>query len=227
MENGMEGRACAWVLGHPGCFSYGADCASALVTVPAAIQDYIGWIQAHGQSWLSSEPFEISLVETWDVYDVNDAYERVEQGNITVNAWFQHDWKPLTAEDVERGLLLLKWSRSDLLQVIENLDQARLDLILPGERWSTAGILKHVGGAEWWYLDQLGLAVARESVPDGPFERLDFVRSRLVEVLPELADSSQVVGKYGEIWSPRKLLRRAAWHERDHTEHIRKLVFRV
>lgn len=25
-------------------------------------------------------------------------------------------------------------------------------------------------------------------------------------------------------WSPRKLLRRALWHERDHTEHIRKVL---
>jgi ferritin len=32
-----------------------------------------------------------------------------------------------------------------------------------------------------------------------------------------------VVGVNGEFWSPRKVLRRALWHERDHTEHIRKL----
>ena len=34
----------------------------------------------------------------------------------------------------------------------------------------------------------------------------------------------KVVGLEGELWSPRKMLRRAAWHERDHTEHIRKLL---
>jgi hypothetical protein len=27
-----------------------------------------------------------------------------------------------------------------------------------------------------------------------------------------------------EFWSPRKLLRRAVWHERDHTTHIRRLA---
>jgi hypothetical protein len=32
------------------------------------------------------------------------------------------------------------------------------------------------------------------------------------------------MGTDGEFWSPRKLLRRAVWHERDHTEHIRKLL---
>jgi hypothetical protein len=32
------------------------------------------------------------------------------------------------------------------------------------------------------------------------------------------------MGTDGEFWSPRKLLRRAVWHERDHTGHIRKLL---
>jgi hypothetical protein len=36
---------------------------------------------------------------------------------------------------------------------------------------------------------------------------------------------NKVVGVEGEMWSPRKVLRRAVWHERDHTEHIRKLLF--
>ncbi len=35
---------------------------------------------------------------------------------------------------------------------------------------------------------------------------------------------NSVIGLEGEIWGPRKMLRRAPWHERDHTEHIRKAV---
>jgi len=35
---------------------------------------------------------------------------------------------------------------------------------------------------------------------------------------------NQVVGLDGEFWSPRKLLRRTVWHERDHVDHIRKLI---
>lgn len=31
-------------------------------------------------------------------------------------------------------------------------------------------------------------------------------------------------GENGEFWSPRKLLRRAIWHERDHTNHILQLL---
>ena len=31
----------------------------------------------------------------------------------------------------------------------------------------------------------------------------------------------------GEIWSPRKLLRRALWHELDHIGHIYKLLVKL
>jgi hypothetical protein len=50
------------------------------------------------------------------------------------------------------------------------------------------------------------------------------VRAHLISALPDLAASNAVVGIDGEFWSPRKLLRRAVWHERDHTAHILKLL---
>ncbi len=34
----------------------------------------------------------------------------------------------------------------------------------------------------------------------------------------------RVVEKQGEFWSPRKLLRRAIWHELDHVGHIANLT---
>jgi hypothetical protein len=51
-------------------------------------------------------------------------------------------------------------------------------------------------------------------------EGIDFMN----EIFPTLQDSKQVVGADGEFWSPRKVLRRTLWHERDHTEHLRKLL---
>src|SRR3990172_9217605 len=133
------------------------------------------------------------------------------------------DRRPLTELDIERGLKLLAWSRADLLKSVRGLSQETLDAGQPGERWSIANILKHVGGAEWWYLDRLALAFPREEVPSDPFERLEKVRTHLLKTLPGLAGSRQVVGIDGEFWSSRKLLRRAIWHERDHTFHVQKL----
>ena len=223
LENGIEGRSLAWVLGHPGCFAYGADGDEALAKVREAIQDYSDWIAGHaGERWLPKGAIECELAEIWEVYHINRSFE-VDDDGYSVESWFKYDWKPLAAVDVERSLKLLAWSREDLLAVVEDLAAADLDTHLPGQRWSIRGVLGHVAGADWWYLDRLGLAFPRALVPEDAFERLRTVRAHLRDVLPQLVGSRQVAGVDGEFWSPRKVLRRAAWHERDHTAHILQL----
>lgn len=226
MENGDEDRSVAWVLGHPGCFAYGKDSQEALRAAPEAIAAYKAWILAkNGSSWIPDDGIEVILKENYDVFWVNEEYE-LEPGAYAVNAWFLHDFKPLTAEEIDQGAQILSWSRADLMDTICSLDEETLRRTYPGERWSIEGIARHIGSAEWWYLDRLGLAFPRQEIPDDPLERLEKVRRRLVEVLPSFAGLSLVVGKDAEFWSPRKVLRRAAWHERDHTWHIHKLAAR-
>jgi hypothetical protein len=224
LENNAEGRSQAWVLGHPGCFAYGVDGQSALQAVPTAIRDYRQWIATHyADGWLEGDDVAYQLEETWECYTVNDQYALAQEG-YKVNAWFRHDWVPLSAEDIQRGLLLLSWGRDELLKTVNNLGADILERIYTGERWAIAGILKHIGGAEWWYQDRLGMIFPRQDVPEDPFQRLEKVRMNLIKILPGLASSTQVVGISGEFWSPRKLLRRAVWHEYDHIAHIRKLL---
>ncbi len=226
-----EGRCQTWVLEHPGCFAYAKTVEQALAIAPDALFDYATWIASRnqGESWLETSQIELSLEETWEVYSIDENFDTVAQtvglnSLYEVNAWFRHDWKPLTEQDIERGLKLLEWSRADLLDLVQDQEAQLMQMEFPNERWNITGILRHVGGAEWWYLDRLGLGFPQEKVPQDAFIRLEQVRQRLVEVLPGLIGSPQVVGVYGEIWSPRKLLRRALWHERDHTFHIRKLI---
>lgn len=225
LENNFEGRSLAWALEYPGCFAYGRDESEALLRVPQALVLHAGRIQERAQQpWLALGDFDVRLVETWTVYHVDAHYELAADGN-EVNAWFRHDWKPLSMLEARRGLELLSWGRADLLELVGELTPAELERERPGERWSIAGILKHLGGAEWWYLDRLGQAgMARAALPADPFERLEVTRRRLEAALPELAGQEQVVGKEGEFWSPRKLLRRAAWHELDHIGHISRLI---
>jgi uncharacterized damage-inducible protein DinB len=179
--------------------------------------------QHNNESTLPDGEIDVQLVETFEGYIIDENFALASEG-YEVNAWFRHDWKPLTEEDITQGLKLLAWSRTDLLKAIAGLDLEQLERRYPGERWSIAGILGHVGGADWWYLDRLGLAFPRQQVPEEPFARLATIRGHLEKRLPELAGSQQVIGVDGEFWSPRKLLRRAVWHERDHTEHIHKLL---
>jgi hypothetical protein len=224
IENGVEGRSLAWALEYHGCFAYGIDEHEALHRMPAAFQEYVYWIAQHdSQPWVTPVDQTVQVDETWEVYFIDDGYELAAEG-YEVNAWFLHDWKPLTEEDVARGLKLLAWTRAELLGAVEGLDQETLDHTQPGERWSVYGILKHVGGAEWWYLDRLGLAFPRAEIPEDPWDRLAKVRTFMESTLPGLVGSRLVIGTDGEFWSPRKMLRRAVWHERDHTFHIRKLL---
>jgi hypothetical protein len=102
LENNTEGRSQAWMLGHPGCFAYGADGAAAFQAIPQAIRDYHDWISAHtSDNWLAGTDDEYHLDETWECYTINDKYELADEG-YEVNAWFRHDWVPLSAEDIER-----------------------------------------------------------------------------------------------------------------------------
>lgn len=224
MENGDENRSVAWVLGHPGCFAYGKDSQEALTAVPEAITGYKAWILSkNGSSWIPEDEIEIELKENYDVFWVNEEYE-VDPSGYSVNAWFRHDWKPLTEEEIDRTRLLLAWSRADLMETICNLDEEILHRTYPGERWSIDGIAKHIANAEWWYMDRMGLAFPRQDIPEDPLERLLKIRKRLEEVLPTFIGLKRVVGTGAEFWSPRKILRRAAWHERDHTWHIQRLI---
>ncbi|HEX2979278.1 MAG TPA: DinB family protein [Anaerolineaceae bacterium] len=225
MENNIEGRSLAWAVDHPGCFAYGPDGKSAIVNMAQAIPAYIRWMEHHTpDAWFQPEAINIDLVDVWDCYTIDDNYARAAQG-YEVNAWFLTDWVPLSAQDVEHGLQLLSWSRTDLLLLVSDLTEAHLDQERLGERWSIRGILKHVATAEWWYLDRLGCADQnRENLANDAFERLEAQRNRLQAVLPELVGVERVVGVDGEFWSPRKLMRRSVWHEMDHFQHIQRLL---
>lgn len=227
LENGIEGRSLTWALEYPGCFAYGADSSAAIVNMATAFLIYKGWIGRHTPtSWLADvRDVDVRLSEVFETYEINSDFEVVPHGDRRINAWFRHDWLPLTRLEVKRGLQVLNFARVDLFNLVINLPDAVLDRTYPDERWSIRKILSHLAGAEWWYLDRLGLAgLSRRDLPEDAFERLGLVRRRTVEVLNAAEGSLQVVGVEGEFWSPRKLLRRAAWHELDHLEHIQKLL---
>jgi hypothetical protein len=226
LENGMEGRSLAWALDYPGAFSYGAEGSEAVLNLPRALlehQERVNRHAAQGQPRLELGDFDLRLVETFECYTIDANFELAKDG-YEVDAFFRDDWRPLDRAEAVRGVELLGWCQEDLLAIVEELPASKLDATYPGERWSIRGILKHVAGAEWWYLDRFGLGGMRSDIPKDPVLALKAVRKMLDKALIDLAGASLVTGKDGELWSPRKLLRRAVWHELDHTQHITKLL---
>ncbi len=229
IENGNEGRSIAWALEHPGCFAYGLNGNAASLNLETALIKYAAWILHHTEdSWLaiSEDEIEICVNGTWEVYYIDDDDNKVTErdNGYSVDSFFPYDWKPLTAIEIKRGLDMLQWSREDLLKLVNGISQEKLNATYIGERWSISGVMGHVGGAEYWYLSRLGLEFPREQVPEEPLARLEKVRQQFNSALIKLEGVKKVIGVHGEFWSPRKLLRRALWHERDHIEHIRKLI---
>ena len=228
IENNLEGRSIAWALEHPGCYAYGMGGNAAALNLESVLNTYSAWIlRRETKTWLSfaEDDIEVEINGRWDSYFINDDMDKVSEADgYSVNAFFPYDWKPLTAKDVDRALKLLDWTRTDLLKDVHGVSEEKLNTKFPTERWTIKEILGHVGGAEWWYLDRLELAFPRDKLPEEPIERLKKTRWLVNAVLPKLVGVKRVVGVDGELWSPRKILRRIVWHERDHTEHIRQLI---
>lgn len=217
LENGYCDRSIAWVFEFPGCFANGAEGGEAILKVPQELVAYQDWIAHHTQeSWLEGlGNFDVSLSEALEW----------KPGVNPPHNWFKHDAAPLSPTDTERGALILSWMRADLLDFVSTLAPIHLDQTFDGERWSIRGILGHIADAEWWYLDRLGLSgCAKSTLPADEFERLRQVRERMLAVLPDMSGRPDVINVDEETWSARKLLRRATWHEKDHIQHILRLM---
>jgi hypothetical protein len=222
LENGIEGRSLAWVLDRPGCFAYGKDGTEAILRTPQALITYREWVGEHtGKSWLQDlEDFDIALTEIFECYNIKLGEEDYE-----VNAYFNDDSRVLSSLDIERGLALLEWSRTDLETLLSPLTREQLDQKFPGERWSIEGVARHVANANWWYVDRLGLAnLELAKISNNSVERIFQVQQLLLHVFPTLINRSLTMVIDGETWSPRKALRRAIWHMRDHYFHIERLL---
>lgn len=210
-----------WALDLPACFSSAPTKAEAIAKVPQCIEAFFTWLTNHDSSLPTiGGPLEMEVVETFH------SFVSEEDPEYLINAFFEDNRRPLTYWDVEVALRLLLWTRRDLLNVLQPARREYLSRPIAGEiGGSISGILKHIAGAENWYLDQLGLALDQVQLPADPLPMLETVRANTRAQLVKLVGDERVVkGQGSELWSARKVIRRALWHERDHTQHIKRLL---
>jgi len=227
-QNTEEGRFLAYALDHPGCFAYGEDEAETLIRMPMAVLDFDKWVRDHtAEPWAEFTDLDFRIVERFTTYNLDDNYLSVAPGQgYHVNAWFLDDWRPLTEEEIDQALKIYHWQRDELLAGYTTLSSEILEKQRPGERWNITGIVKHVANAEHWYLTRLALTnLVRADLAADPVARLEQLASEVDRIFPSFAGVVEVRGLVGEFWSCRKIVRRTLWHQRDHIEHIKKLVF--
>jgi len=210
----------AWVLDLPACFSSAQTETEAVTRAPERIAAYYSWLSGHDPSLPEVDrPFEVELVETFR------SFTSSEDPEYLVNAFFEDDRRPLTYWDVVVVLRLLQCTRRDLLNVLGTAPSEQPHQTLAGEvHGSILGLVEHVAGAENWYLGQLDLALQRVQLLANPLERLQAVRANTRVQLVKLIGRERITENCDELWSARKVVRRTLWHERDHTQHIARLL---
>ena len=228
MENNIEGRSLAWALDLPGCFAYGEDEAEALINLPRSVLNYAAWINNHtNTTWLTIADFDLRVVEQFTTFRLGADYKPAppDEGN-EINAWFIDDWRPLSNQEIKQCLTIFKWQRDELLAGLSTLDKDLINMTQPGQRWPIIGIAKHIANAELWYLERLNLAnYSKENLSPEYVTRLEQTSMLINQIFPTFTDEVNVRGVDGEFWSYRKIMRRTLWHQRDHIDHIKQLVF--
>lgn len=212
IEELEPGYCVAWVLALPGCYAPGATRVAALDAAPARIAAYFDWLTTLGPDGLDLFPAREGYTTT-----IIEEHVPVTIGEDSiVNALFADDRRPLTADEIGRGLVLLGATRRDVIATVAKARDEHSDEVEP--------LLLHLARAEWWYFDRLGLAAELAVPREGTLAQVEVVRDFARKRLPALAGDGRVVSKRGELWSARKVLRRMLQHERDHTEQIARLA---
>jgi hypothetical protein len=121
---------------------------------------------------------------------------------------FDADLRPLTDPEIATALYRLGDLRGQLLAAVRKQTEASLSERRVGD-YSAGQILDALARAQWWTLSRLGASPLAE-VPGHLRGRLDTAMALVVERLTALAPERRalMLELEGELWTPRKVLRR-------------------
>lgn len=215
-----SGRTHAHVPGLPGCNWLADSPEDSWRRAPAALNNHLAWLRQYGQpAPLPTEPVIPHLAQQHK--------STAREGNLI--GFFESDRQPVYAAEIPGLLALMTCARADLLALTQGLPG---DILVrepaPGA-WSIEQVLRHVAGAERWYLTRiLDPASLPQFKPSrSVWQRLAAVRALALERLASLSEEARctiVSDKSGELWSARKVFRRFLEHEREHTAHIQQIL---
>lgn len=210
----MENRWIAFVTSLPGCYSSHEQQQPAIEAVPRAVREYLDWCRWNGVAVAGVNPDENVAID-------EIVLEWFDAGGNPVNAFFAADVPPLSPADRVMAAALFDWTRADLLKAVDGLTVEMLERPVE-DGWNINRILRHTLRSDWWYIHRLGFAPDWEEAPEpsGFMAVLEWTQSLYLAALPKMTGLDGIRYIEGEIWSPRKTIRRALWHRRDHTAHI-------
>ncbi len=207
-----------FVFDLPGCFSQARTKKDAIDNSTESIKEYLNWREGYNYSESNqTEPIQFEIVEKFD--------KLIYEGNYIINAFFEADKQIFLPEEIYQIEWLLDCSRNDLANILKTLTTDQLDQTIKGEvQKNIRGVLRHIATAEVWLLESINLAFDRSEIPVETFEALSKTRNYTVSILEKFINNDTIAIRKSEQWSPRKVIRRMLWHERIHTQQIRKYL---
>ncbi len=231
-----SGRVMAHLLEPPGLGVRFPSREEMARNLPGHLEAHLAWLRGHGEV-IPAEPWDYVVTEEFAV--VGD----FESGDDV--GFYTPDLAPPTSEEVERYLRIAGYAHADLLALVEPLDASALDWIRDEHTRSIRRILRHIVGAELWYMTRVvedpevaGLpeiirdADARCDATENMVERVTIVwpafqrwaRSLTAEQRARVVAPTWYGGPPGERWTARKMLRRCSEHCREHTRSIERIL---
>lgn len=230
-----HGRTGAWLLDWPGAFTWGTTRDIALARAPSAAHRFVDWLAEHGDAASAVPAAHTVVIEEVTAYRLADGYE--------VNATFGADEEPVAPAELDAAIRRLGYARDDLLELVLRITgfEARGGQLPTEERTAEAtasgasdgrhvdDVLRHVAGAETWFVSRLDPSARYEGPRDDLTEYLTASRAFLVAGLRRMhaeGASPRDDGK-GEHWTLAKLLRRALYHSLDHLDELDRRLARA
>jgi len=224
LRSGIEtlepGRWVVSVFDLIGCYSSGRTEEEAVAQAGNRVRQYFEWL---GKKDGNPAPFEDSVQVL--IAERGEAYPWAKDPALTVHAFFEDDARPLRPWDLDIAARLLEWSRQDFLMLSGGLLPDSPSRLENAPNWKTLDdLMGHMWETEHMILNRMGAMVDAADMPGDAVGRLQLIRKKFQEKLPEWAEADIIVEEFGEKWSPRKALRRVLWHERDHIWQLERLI---
>lgn len=206
LEEGKDGATLVHALTLPGCVAGGDTQEEALGAFPGVLSQWLTTLGALGTP-LPSPDAELEI--TVDEWELTDA--AVSEGGSRV--LFEVDEAEFSEAEALAQLHRLGDLRGILLARIRQHPEEALDRVWRGE-WTARLALEELARAHWWTLSRLGASSMAE-VPGKTLARLDTSMALVVQRFVEMDDEtrSRIIEIEGELWTPRKVLRRLLWLE--------------
>lgn len=235
LDVAASGRVMAHLLEPPGLGVRFPSREEMARRLPAELDAHLAWLRSHGEP-VAAAPINFTVVEEAAIAGDFESGDDV--------GLYASDAVPVTPKDVEWYLRIGGYAHTDLLTLVDGLDDDALDWVRDPQTRSIRQVVRHVVGAELWYMTRIideqspgtlaeiiRAADARIDATEDVVQRLQIVWEAFPRFARGLtpAQLAQMTmptwhARIAERWTARKMLRRCIEHCREHTRNIERML---